>query len=162
MKRRVSVIGLMVLLAGMLVLTFDSPTAITGRTVLIGADGPAIHQTLPASSVDDISQPGGDGESAPGEYLPESDGTGDMALVPDLDDEEPQTEDIHLTALEYGSSRVFPLNIVFVGFDEGVVDTATIDENIRRDRHSVFGDYAIGYSFDLSYHFADSSCTTMP
>jgi hypothetical protein len=156
MKRRASVIVLMVLLAGMLVLTLDAPTAITGRTTLIGADGPAIHQTLPASSVDDIYQPGGDGESAPGQYHPESDGTGDMALVPDLDDEEPQTEDIHLTALEYGSSRVFPLNIVFVGFDEGVVDTATIDENIRRDRHSVFGDYAIGYNFELSYHFADS------
>ena len=156
MKRRVSVIGLMVLLAGMLVPTFDAPTAMTGRTVLIGADGSAIPQSRPASSVDDVSRPVADGENAPGQYLPECDGTGDVPLVPDLRNENLQTEDTNPTALEYGSSRVFPLNIVFVGFDEGVVDVATIDANIGRDRHSVFGDYAIGYNFELSYHFADS------
>jgi len=137
MKRTVSVIGLMVLLAGMLALALDAPTAISGRTALIGADGSTIPQSRPASSVDDVSQPGGDGESAPGQYHPESDGTGDMAPVPDLEDEDTLTDDTRLTTLGYGSSRVFPLNIVFVGFEEGVVDTETIDANIIRERQSV-------------------------
>jgi len=157
MRRTVSVITVLVLLAGVLALAFDAPDAMTGRTVLIGADGSAIPQGRPASSVHDIYQPGGDGDSALGQHLPECDGTGDMALVPDMEGGYPLTEGTPMSTLEYAASRIFPLNIVFVGFDEGVVDTETIDENIRRDRQFVYGDYAIGYSFDLSYHFADSS-----
>ena len=80
-------------------------------------------------------------------YLAEADTSGGYPL----------TGQSHVVEPAYGVDRVFPLNIVFVGFDEEAVDTDTIDENIRRDRQFNYGDYSINYSFDLNYHFADSS-----
>jgi len=58
-------------------------------------------------------------------------------------------------------SHVFPLNVVFVGFEEEVVDTALIDLNIQKNNQFNYGSYTINYNFNVSYHFADSSYCMM-
>ncbi|HUV98006.1 MAG TPA: hypothetical protein VMW14_00705 [Candidatus Paceibacterota bacterium] len=54
-------------------------------------------------------------------------------------------------------THVFPLNVVFVGFKQEVVDTATIDLTIGKDHSFDYGAYTVHYNFNLSYYFADSS-----
>ncbi|MFU8796211.1 MAG: hypothetical protein ACNA7X_02805, partial [Dehalococcoidia bacterium] len=100
-----------------------------------------------------------DGGHLDEQEYPRSGDTGDTAGSgrPANEDGHPLTEDNPAATVDYGASRVFPLNIVFVGFDKQAVDTNTIDENIRKTYQFTYGAYDIGYGFDLSYLFADSS-----
>ncbi len=131
MKNALSVILLTLLLVGASAPAFNAQPALAGDTLLTRADGSAGMPAAPISTAD--------GRAA------------------DYRDEYPQTERSFALTQEYDVYRVFPLNIVFVGFDEEVVDTAMIDANIGTDYRFRYGEYDIGYGFDVSYHFADSS-----
>ena len=54
-------------------------------------------------------------------------------------------------------THIFPLNVVFVGFKQDVVDTALIDLTIDKDYSFTYGAYTVHYDFNVSYWFADSS-----
>ncbi|MCW3981648.1 MAG: hypothetical protein NWE81_00805, partial [Candidatus Bathyarchaeota archaeon] len=54
-------------------------------------------------------------------------------------------------------SHVFPLNVVFVGFSEEVVDVNLINGNIQQDFSFDYSNATFNYSFTVSYHFASSS-----
>ncbi len=59
--------------------------------------------------------------------------------------------------LEKSISHILPLTVVFVGFREEVVATNTIDANIQKNHQLNQANYCINYSFNVSYHFANSS-----
>lgn len=46
---------------------------------------------------------------------------------------------------------------MFVGFEEGAVDTALIDLNVQKNYPFSYGNYTIDYGFNVSYYFSDSS-----
>ncbi len=54
-------------------------------------------------------------------------------------------------------SRMFNLNVIFVGYSTEVVNTTLIDLNIEKSYLSTYDNYTIDYSFSTSYHFANSS-----
>ncbi|MCK5631686.1 hypothetical protein KAH85_03935, partial [Candidatus Bathyarchaeota archaeon] len=51
----------------------------------------------------------------------------------------------------------FQLRVIFVGFNESMVQIDLINSTIQRDYSFIHGDYTINYSFNISYNFADSS-----
>jgi len=53
-----------------------------------------------------------------------------------------------------------PINVVFVGFKEEVVDANFIDLNIQKSHQFSHGDYTMHYNFNVSYRFANSSYYT--
>lgn len=57
-------------------------------------------------------------------------------------------------------SHVFPLNVVFVGFQDEVVDTILVDSNIEKDFHFIYENFTVDYSFNVSYRFASSQYYT--
>lgn len=102
---------------------------------------------------------GGDEKSGLDQDLPGGDGIGDIPYVPDTGnkDEYPLMEPAQVQEWVYPTSRVFPLNVVFVGFEEQTVDTATIAANLQQQYQFRYEHYDFNYGFDLTYHFADSS-----
>lgn len=54
-------------------------------------------------------------------------------------------------------THLFQLRVIFVGFNESVVNTDLINSTIQHDYSFIHGDYTINYNFNISYHFADSS-----
>lgn len=57
-------------------------------------------------------------------------------------------------------SHVFPLNVVFLGFNEEVIDTSLIALNIQENHQFNYGNYTMNYNFNVSYYFANSSYYT--
>jgi parallel beta-helix repeat protein len=102
---------------------------------------------------------GGDENSGPDQDLPGSDGIGDVPYAPDTanSDDYPLMQPLPVQEWVYPTSRVFPLNVVFVGFEEETVDTATIDANLQQQYQFRYEHYDFSYGFDVGYHFADSS-----
>ena len=102
---------------------------------------------------------GSDEKSGPGQDLPGSDSIGDIAYVIDGDnrDEYPLMDPPPVKEWAHGVARVFPLNIVLVGFEEAVVDTNTIDANLEKHYQFRYENYDISYGFNVSYHLANSS-----
>ncbi len=51
----------------------------------------------------------------------------------------------------------FPLNIVFVGFTPGVIDTVTLNSLIPKSYPYTYESYTIDYGFNVTFYMADSS-----
>lgn len=100
-----------------------------------------------------------DEKSGPGQDLPGGDGIGDEPYVIGAGNTDGYPLMTHAPMQEwvYAVSRVFPLNIVFVGFEKATVDARTIDANLKKQYQLRYEQYDVGYGFDVSYHFADSS-----
>jgi len=60
-------------------------------------------------------------------------------------------------SVQGSTAHVLPLNVVFVGFAQDVVNTTLIDLNIQKRYSFAYGNYTIDYSFNTSYCFANSS-----
>ncbi|MBE0431692.1 MAG: right-handed parallel beta-helix repeat-containing protein [Dehalococcoidia bacterium] len=102
---------------------------------------------------------GSDERSGPDQNALGSDGIGDTPYVIDAGnrDRYPLMDPSPVKVYEYGVSRKFPVNIVFIGFEEDTIDTGTIDANLEKDYMFRYEHYNVGYGFDVGYHFADSS-----
>jgi parallel beta-helix repeat protein len=102
---------------------------------------------------------GSDDKVGPGQDLPGSDGIGDMPYSIDSGnrDQYPLTTPAPVREWAYAVRRTFPLNIVFVGFEDAAVDTGTIDTNLNKQYQFRYGHYDLVYGFDVTYHLADSS-----
>lgn len=161
MKKTVSILLTMLLLSGMSILAFDTQPATASRTAFVRASSPIDPPAAPISTDDDTDRafPGSDEEANPGQDLSGGDHAGDVlhALDRHGDSEYPLTDGTPVLALEYSVCRTLPLNIVFVGFEEEVMDTGMIDANVKRDYQFQYGEYDIAYGFDVSYHVADAS-----
>jgi hypothetical protein len=166
MKKTASVILAALLLSGVLALHTEPATA--SLTASISTDGSSDplaglmsssgHHS--SSGVHWRENAGTDEEGDPAQDPAEGDNTGgDLHALDKHDTDGHQLWDgtPGTLALEYGVYRTLPLNIVFVGFEEEVVDTGIIDANVVKDYQRTYGGYDIGYGFDVSYHLADPS-----
>jgi hypothetical protein len=54
-------------------------------------------------------------------------------------------------------SRIVNVNVVFIGYDEEVVDTEAVDLEIEKYYELYYSDAVLSYAFDLQYLFADHS-----
>lgn len=100
-----------------------------------------------------------DDKSGPNQDVSGIDGIGDgpYVIAGTSRDEYPLMGPAPVREWAYGVSRIFHLNIVFVGFGEETVDTDTIDANINKSCRFRYGYYDLVYDLDVTYHFADSS-----
>ena len=65
-------------------------------------------------------------------------------------------EHIELSSFQNQSlSHTIDLNVVFVGYDNEVVDTEAIDAEICKHYELYYSDAALSYEFDVDYHFTD-------
>ncbi|UCD97039.1 MAG: hypothetical protein JSV35_03020, partial [Candidatus Bathyarchaeota archaeon] len=55
------------------------------------------------------------------------------------------------------TSESLPLNVVFVGFEESVVDTILVDQHLQKDCQFIYGSFTIEWNVTVSYHFANST-----
>ena len=53
--------------------------------------------------------------------------------------------------------HTFSLNVVFVGFQEEVVDTSFIDVNVEKNYPYDYENYTIEHNFDVNYYFSNNS-----
>lgn len=70
-----------------------------------------------------------------------------------------ETGEIHLRSVD-SVAHTFSLNVVFVGFQEEVVDTAVIESNVKRSYPYNYDNYTIEHNFDVSYYFSNTSYYT--
>ncbi len=54
-------------------------------------------------------------------------------------------------------TRVFQVNVVFVGYSPATVNSTLIDANINKNCSSTYGNFTMEYVFNLNYYFANSS-----